>query len=308
MFKPHGVCSAMYTPMNADYTINEAVVRKMVDFQIEKGLDGIFPVSTAGEFIHLSLDQCEQLMTIVVNQVNGRVPVVPGVTASCAHHAIRLAKKARSLGCQAVVSCTPFFFTQTEDETIKYFLDIAETADIPIIIYNIPMFTKPLSLAVTTKLIEHPMVLGIKDSSGSMVDMMHIIDHIRTNNLGSVYMSGREDFFDSALIHGASGCYTSCAGIFPEIMTAIYDSVKNNEFHKAQQIQCSLLPLLRMCFSLPFPIGFKIALETRGFEMGPYWSSLDEVTINKISSIKSLIELETKKLVAFGETLKKHYS
>ncbi|MFB2830723.1 dihydrodipicolinate synthase family protein [Aeromonas jandaei] len=306
MFKPNGVCSAMYTPINADYTINESVVRKMVEFQIEQGLHGIFPVSTAGEFVHLSLEQCEQLMSIVVDQVNGRIPVVPGVTASCVHHAVRLAKKAKSLGCEAVVSCTPFFYTQTENETVKYFLEIVEKADIPIIIYNIPMFTKPLSLTAITKLIEHPMVLGIKDSSGSMVDMMHIIVHIRQNNLNAVYMSGREDFFDSALSHGASGCYTSCAGIFPEIMTAIYTAVKNNEYQKAQRLQCAILPLLRLCFSLPFPIGFKIALETRGFEMGPYWSPLDEITLNKIEDIKPLIEIETKKLVELGKTIK-HY-
>ena len=79
MFVPKGVCSAFYTPLNEDYTVNEKVVREMVEFQIEKGLDGIFPVSTAGEFLHLSLDQCEELMAMVVDQVAGRVPVVPGV-------------------------------------------------------------------------------------------------------------------------------------------------------------------------------------------------------------------------------------
>lgn len=304
MFRPEGVCSAMYTPINPDYTINERVVRDMVEFQIDGGLDGIFPVSTAGEFVHFSLEQCVELMTIVVDQVKGRIPVVPGVTASCSHHAIYLAKQAKALGCAAVVSCTPYFFTQTEDETVKYFESIAEEADIPVIIYNIPLFAKPLTVEVINRLIEHPMVVGIKDSSGSMVDMMHITEHIRRNNLNSVYMSGREDFFDSALQHGANGCYTSCAGIFPEIMTAIYKSVKKNDLKKAKLLQWSILPLLKLCFSLPFPIGFKIALEARGFSMGPYWSPMNSTTLEKISNIKPLIEQETKKLVELGESLK----
>lgn len=304
MFKPEGVCSAMYTPINPDYSINEHVVRDMVEFQINNGLDGIFTVSTAGEFVHFSLDQRVQLMTIVVDQAKGRVPVIPGVTASCSHHAIYLAKQAKALGCPAVVSCVPYFFSLTDDEIIKYFESIAEEADIPVIIYNIPLFSKPLSMPVVCRLINHPMIVGIKDSSGNMVDMMHIIDHISTNNLNAVYMSGREDFFDSALLQGANGCYTSCAGIFPEIMTAIYKAIKEGEFEKAKILQRSMLPLLRLCFSLPFPIGFKIALEARGFAMGPYWSPMDDGTLAKIHNIKPLIEHETKKLVDLGKGLK----
>ncbi|MGF1760124.1 dihydrodipicolinate synthase family protein [Photobacterium sagamiensis] len=303
MFVPRGVCSAFYTPLNEDYTINEKVVREMVEFQIEKGLDGIFPVSTAGEFLHLSLEQCEELMEIVVDQVDGRVPVVPGVSASCLQHGIRLAKKAKSLGCPAVVSCSPYFFTQTESEQIKYFETLAEESEIPLIIYNIPLFAPPLPLKSAMKLVEHPMIIGIKDSSGSMVDMMHLVDHIKTNKLDAVYLSGREDFFDSALLSGSNGCYTSCAGIFPEVMKGIYDSVKSGDIAKAQELQRALLPVVRTCFSLPFPIGFKLALEARGFDMGPYWSPMDDTTIEKIEEVKPLIEKQTAALVELGKNL-----
>lgn len=303
MFIPKGVCSAFYTPINDDFTINEKVVREMVEFQIEQGLDGIFPVSTAGEFLHLSLEQCEELMEMVVDQVAGRVPVVPGVSASCLQHGIRLAKKAKSLGCPAVVSCSPYFFKQSEAEQISYFETLAEKSDVPLIIYNIPLFAPPLPLDSAMKLVEHPMIIGIKDSSGSMVDLMHLVDHIERNNLDAVYLSGREDFFDSALLAGSKGCYTSCAGIFPEIMTGIYDAVQSGDLSKARELQKALLPVVKKCFSLPFPIGFKIALEARGFEMGPYWSPMDSITLDKIEEMKPIIEKETLALVELGKNL-----
>lgn len=147
------------------------------------------------------------------------------------------------------------------------------------------------------------MIIGIKDSSGSMVDMMHLVDHIQSNNLEAVYLSGREDFFDSALLSGSSGCYTSCAGIFPEVMKGIYDSVNVGDINKARELQRALLPVIRHCFSLPFPIGFKLALEARGFDMGPYWSPMDDATLAKIEAMKPIIEKETAVLVELGENL-----
>jgi len=290
MFQPQGVYVAMLTPFGEDGSINEEILRRMVDFQIDRCVDGLFPVSSVGEIVHMTQEERVRLMEIVVDQSAGRVPVTPGVGTSHPAHSIFLAQRAKELGCSAVVIAPPHFYKISDEMVEKYYETIADAVDIPIILYNIPLFTQPLHYDVVKRLSRRPNIVGMKDSSGSMVDLIHFMDKVRLVGEQLTFLTGREDTFFPALMLGAKGCMTAMSGILPEVMVGIYRAWKAGDYDKARELQFSVLLLIRACFSLPFPLGFKIALEVRGFPMGPPKQPLSEAERFKYRTMRSRIQ------------------
>ncbi|MBE0582782.1 MAG: dihydrodipicolinate synthase family protein, partial [Desulfofustis sp.] len=152
MFRPQGIYPALLTPFDDEFRVNEAELRRLLDFCIERGLDGIFPVSSVGEGVHMSFTEKCRCMDIVVDQVNGRVPVTPGVVASMPAECVQLARHAASIGCQAVVVTPPYFYKPGGAMVERFFETIIEQSDIPIILYNIPLFTSPLDYDTVKRL------------------------------------------------------------------------------------------------------------------------------------------------------------
>ncbi|MGD8293620.1 MAG: dihydrodipicolinate synthase family protein [Desulfobacterales bacterium] len=290
MFKPEGVYVAMLTPFKDDGSINEAELRRIVDFQITGGVDGLFPISSVGEFIHMSREEKFRMMEIIADQNNGRVKITPGVGSSNPAESICLAQKAKDLGCDGVVVAPPYFYPMSQENIEKYFETIADGVDIPNIVYNIPLFTQPLSYDVVKRLSRHKNIVGMKDSSGSMVDFMHFMDKIKIAGEDINILTGREETLFACLMVGGKGCMTATSGILPEIMVDIYEAWKKNEFEKARQLQTTILLILRTMFALPFPLGFKLGMEMRGFKMGPPKQPLSDAERFQYRNLKIRIE------------------
>jgi len=289
MFKPEGIYVAMMTPFE-DGRINEAVVRQMVDFVIERGVHGIFPISSVGEFIHLDFEEKVFLMQIVHDQARGRVAVTPGVASTRPEDSIRLAKKAQEIGCEAVVIAPPYYYPISQDNMERHFEMVSDAIDLPLILYNIPLFAPPISYDVVKRLSRRKNIVAMKDSSGSMVDLLHYMDKIRLIGEDLSFLIGREDILFPALMVGAKGCMTATAGILPEIMVGIYNAWREGDYEKARELQFSILLLIRAMFSIPFPLGFKTALEVRGFKMGPPQQPLSDAEYFRFAGTKSRIE------------------
>ena len=269
MFEPEGIYAAMLTPFNEDGSVNEQELRRMVDFTIKGGVDGLFPLGSVGECVHLTQEDKFLAMEIVKDQTAGRVQVIPGVGTTHPGHSIPLAEKAKELGCDGVVVAPPYYYSLSQEMIEKYFESIADAVDIPIILYNIPLFSQPLGYDVVKRLSRRPNIVGLKDSSGSLVDFMHFMDKVRVIGESMSFMVGREDILFPSLMVGGKGCMTATAGILPEVMVGIYEAWKQGDYAKALEQQFSILLLIRGMFMLPFPLGFKAALEMRGFHMGP---------------------------------------
>jgi N-acetylneuraminate lyase/4-hydroxy-tetrahydrodipicolinate synthase len=290
MFKPEGIYVAMLTPFAEDGSINESVLREIIEFQIEAGVDGLFPISSVGEFIHMTREEKIRMMEIVVDQAKGRVRVTPGVGSSYPDESILLANKAKVLGCDGVVVAPPYFYVQSQENIEKYFEAIADAVDMPIMLYNIPLFTQPLSYDVVKRLARRDNVVGMKDSSGSMVDFMHFMDKIKIAGENISVMTGREETLFPCLMVGGKGCVTATSGILPEIMTGIYRAWQAQRYDQARELQHSVLLIIRAMFAMPFPLGFKYALELRGFKMGPPKQPLSDAERFKYNTLKVRIE------------------
>ena len=302
MFKPEGVYVAMLTPFDEDGAINEGELRRIVDFQIDGGVHGLFPISSVGEFIHMSREEKVRMMEIMVDQNKGRVKITPGVGSSLPAESIFLAQKARELGCDGVVVAPPYFYQLSQENIEAYFETIADAVDIPNILYNIPLFTQPVSYDVVKRLSRHKNVVGMKDSSGSMVDFMHFMDKIKIAGEDINVLTGREETLFPCLMVGGKGCMTAAAGILPEIMIDIYNAWKNQNYEEAKKLQASILLIMRTMFSLPFPLGFKYAMELRGFNMGPPKQPLSDAERFNYRNTKVRIE---KIMVPILEQLRK---
>jgi 4-hydroxy-tetrahydrodipicolinate synthase len=290
MFKPEGIYVAMLTPFTADGAINEEELRRIVEFQIAAGVHGLFPISSVGEYIHMAREDKFRIMEIIMEQNHGRARVCPGVGSSLPAESIILAKKAKALGCDAVVVAPPYYFPLSQENIEKYFESIADAVDIPIILYNIPLFTQPLSYDVVKRLARRSNVVGMKDSSGSMVDFLHFLDKVRIIGEDINILTGREETLFPCLMVGGKGCMTATSGILPEIMLGIYEAWNAGDYEKARELQFSILLAVRAMFSLPLPLGFKVAMEMRGFAMGPPKQPLSDAERFKYRTMKTRIE------------------
>jgi N-acetylneuraminate lyase/4-hydroxy-tetrahydrodipicolinate synthase len=290
MFKPEGVYVAMMTPFTEDGSINQPEMGRIVDFLVERGVDGLFPVSTVGEYIHLNREEKVLLMEIVHSHARGRVAVTPGVASSHPSESIFLAERAKEIGCDAVVIAPPHVIPLSQEMIEKYFETIIDAVDIPVILYNIPMFTQTLSYDLVKRLSRRNNVVGMKDSSGSMVDFLHFMDKIRLVGEDMHVLTGREETFFASLMMGGKGCMTVTSGILPEIMVDIYEAWKSGDYEAARDYQFSILLAIRAWFSLPFPMGFKAAMETRGFDMGPPKQPFSDAEQFKFKIMRARIE------------------
>jgi N-acetylneuraminate lyase/4-hydroxy-tetrahydrodipicolinate synthase len=290
MFKPEGVYVAMLTPFGQDGEINEGELRRIIDFLIEAGVHGLFPNSSVGETIHMSREEKIRMMEIVFDQSRGRVPVIPGIGSTNPRESILLGQHAKAIGCEAVVVMPPYFFPSSQEMIEKYFETIADGLEMPIILYNIPLFTQPLSYDLVKRLARRKNIVGMKDSSGSMVDFVHFLDKIRLIGEEMSFLTGREETLLACLAMGGRGCMTATSGILPEIMLGIYNAWKAGNFEEARSLQFSILLAIRAMSALPFPLGFKLALETRGFHMGPPKQPLSDAEQFKFRTVKARIE------------------
>lgn len=301
MMRPRGVYVAMMTPFSQDGALKLEVVREMVEFLVEKGVDGLFPVSSVGESVHLTMEERVLLMKTVVEAAKGRVPVVPGVGTTNPYHSTVLAVEASKMGCDGVVVAPPYFYKISEGMLETYFQSIHDGVGIPMILYNIPLFTQPLSPELVGRLSLRPRIVGLKESSGSMVEFVNFMDEVKRKGGEMSFLTGREETFLAALAMGADGCMVATAAVVPEVMIGIKEAYERAEMEKARRLQLAVIPLIRACFSLPFPAGFKLAMEARGFPMGPPRQPLSERESKEADRLKERMkELIREAMAALG--------
>lgn len=294
---PEGVIVAMLTPFDENGKVNEPEVRKLVSFLIEKGVDGIFPVSSCGEYVHMDMSERKFLIDIVVDEAKSRVDIIPGTGATCYHQSIELAEYAKQKGCSAVVLHGPYFFKNTEDVVEGHLKKVAESVNIPIFVYNIPFFANEVTPYIVERLAHFPNIVGIKDSSGNMINVMNLIEMTRKIKPDFKVLVGAEEIMLPALLMGARGCMTTTAGILPEFMTGIWNAFRNGNLNEAYNLQFAILPFIREMKSFNFPQGFKEALDLRGIKMGPPKMNYSKESLSYLSNLKERLKLEMQSLL-----------
>ncbi|MFW9988800.1 MAG: 4-hydroxy-tetrahydrodipicolinate synthase, partial [Candidatus Odinarchaeota archaeon] len=243
-FRPSGIMPAMVTPFNKDESINEENIRNLVNHLIDQGVSGLVPVGTTGEFVNMTIEERLKVIKIVVDETNGRVPVIAGTGDTGTKLVISNTKAASDIGADAVLIVTPYFLKPKAKGLYDHYFTIAEKTDIPIILYNIPICTGvELPWTVVEDLVDIENIVGIKDSSGDYKYFSTLLEKV--SDKISVLIGWDENVL-GALAGGAAGCILGSANVIPNIWLEIYNHVKNNHLEEAQTLQKKIQKLARL--------------------------------------------------------------
>src|SRR6056297_4122410 len=265
-----GILTPNITPVDRAGRVDEDRLRGYVDWLIEQGVDGLYPNGSTGEFVRFTPDERRRIVGIVVDQAAGRVPVLAGAAEANAKETIDACEAYGAMGVRAVAIVAPFYYRLSSEGVYAYFREIADTVSVDVTVYNIPLFASPIDVETVIRLAsECPRVVGIKDSSGDLPNMMRMIAAIRPLREDFSFLTGWDAALVPMLIAGADGGTNATSGVVPELTGAIYQAVQEKRIDDAIELQYQLLPLFDAMISTgEFPEGFRAGARARGWEMG----------------------------------------
>lgn len=284
-----GIFTPNITPFDENHRINESELRRYVSWLIDKGINGLYPNGSSGEFIRLSYAERLRVAEIIADETNGRVPILVGaaepniemVLDACAHYA--------DLGCRAVSVTGPYYYKVSQESIEHYFRELAEKSPIDIVLYNIPQFSNEISVEVVRRLaLDCPRIVGTKDSSRDMPRFMFTLEKIKTQRPDFKLLIGCEEILLPTLMMGADGGTIATSGVAPEAVMKLYNSFKKGDITEAKRIQFKMLELIETMFAAGnFPEGFREGVNLRGFDMGRARQPMSPAEMQHFDAIRS---------------------
>lgn len=257
-----GCAAALITPFHRDSSVDTEALVRLIDMQLLAGMDAIVLLGTTGEASTLSMQEREQIITLGVQTVNKAMPVIVGTGSNDTRRAIEYARQAKALGADGQLSVTPYYNKATQRGLIRHFSAIAESCDLPMLLYNVPSRTGVgISAETVRTLCAHPGIVGIKEASGDLSLTADILK--KTEGALPVY-AGNDDIILPMMAQGAMGAISVVANMLPAQTRAITNACLSGCYDQAQSAQRALLPLIRLLFSQVNPIPVKAALSAMG--------------------------------------------
>jgi 4-hydroxy-tetrahydrodipicolinate synthase len=261
-----GVIPYLATPIDQSGVIKEDVLRRLCDDLVCKGVHGLTPLGSTGEFAYLNSAQRTQVVEITIEAAAGRVPVIPGVASTSISEAVGQAKAYQDRGAAGLVVVLEAYFPLKESDIERYFLSIADATNLPIILYTNPSFQRSdLSINVIERLSDHSNIVGIKDASTNTGRLLSIIDRC----------SGRMDVFAASshipacvMMIGGKGWFAGPACVIPEQSVALYELCIAHRWHEAIELQRRLWRFNEVFAQFNLAACIKAALEEQGYQMG----------------------------------------
>ncbi|MHB1092637.1 4-hydroxy-tetrahydrodipicolinate synthase [Thiobacillus sp.] len=262
MNRARGSLVAIVTPMSDDGALDLDTLRRLIDWHVAEGSDGIVIVGTTGESPTVSYDEQCLLIRTTVEQVAGRVPVIAGTGANSTAEAIELTQCARAAGAQAGLSVVPYYNKPTQEGLYQHFRKIAEAVDLPLILYNVPGRTiTDLSNDTTLRLADVPGVIGIKDATGSLERASDLLR--RAPNDFALY-TGDDATALPFMLMGGHGVISVTANVAPKLMHEMCAAAFVGNLARARELNNKLLPLHGKLFVEANPIPVKWACAELG--------------------------------------------
>jgi len=267
--KLEGIFTPMLIPFDTRGGINEAELRRLIRWLIDKGVHGLYPNGSTGEATRLTSEERQQIVKITTDESAGRVPVIAGMAEPNPRETLRLCHLYASLGVRAVAIVSPFYYRISQESVHAYFAEIARNSPADILLYNIPAFATPIDLGTIQKLSELPRIVGIKESSGDLPTMMRLINSIRPLRPGFSFLTGWDPVLVPMLLVGCDGGTCAIGNVLPEHLRRIFELVRAGEIQEAARLQDRMLPIFDLVLQdFEFPDGFRAAAELRGFSFG----------------------------------------
>ena len=260
--KFEGVYTALVTPFTKNEEIDEPALKDLVEFQISEGITGLVPVGTTGESPTLDIEENVRVVEIVVEQTNGRVPVIAGTGSNSTKEAIEMTKLAAEIGANASLQVSPYYNKPTSEGYYRHFAAVADAVDIPLVIYNIASRTgKNIDNETMLRIATIPTVSAVKEASG---DLQQVMDLIARKPVSLDILSGDDNLTLSIVALGGKGVISVASNLIPKEMEALTAAAIAGKMKKARELHYKLLPFFQAVFLETNPIPIKAALAEKG--------------------------------------------
>ncbi len=290
-----GIFTPTLVPLDSRGDINETELRRYVSWLIDRGVHGLYPNGSSGEFTRFTQEERRRIGSIVCDEARGRVPVLAGAAEANVKETVAACEAYAGMGARAVAIVSPFYYRLAPDAVYAYFVEIAQQSPIDITLYNIPMFASPINVDTVRRLAEFPRVVGIKDSTGDVSFMMRLISTVRPLRPDFSFLTGWEAVLAPMIMIGCDGGTNASSNAVPEVTRKIYELAKAGNYTEAMQWQYRLLKLFdAMLDKFEFPDGFKFATEMRGFHFGPSRRPLSDAQ----QADRSVLESDVKRALS----------
>jgi 4-hydroxy-tetrahydrodipicolinate synthase len=269
-----GAFTALITPMKENGDVDYDGFRRLINFQIEEGINGLVPLGTTGETPTLEEDEEEKLIRIVIEEVQGRVPVIIGTGSNATKYAIKYTKRAKELGADAALVVTPYYNKPNDEGLFRHFEAVAREGNIPVIIYNIASRTgRNIPPALMERLSRIPGIAGVKEASGDIGQIGDIIREVaaprRAEGGDFAVLSGDDALTLPLIALGGGGIISVISNLVPGKTAALCKACLTGNFEEARRLHYELLPLVRAAFLETNPIPIKTAMTWAGLPGGP---------------------------------------
>lgn len=258
-----GTATALVTPFRNDGSVDEVALRELVDFQLKGKVEALVPVGSTGEGPTLSDDEQAFVIESVLDQVDGRVPVIGGASSNSTTKAIALAKQVKRCGADGILTVAPFYNKPTQEGIFRHFSAIADAAEMPIVIYNVPGRTSSnIDANTVLRLIEDiPFIVGVKEASANFPQIMEILRH---RPAGFGVWSGDDNLALPLISLGADGIISVVSNEVPRLFSDMVRFALRGKFDRARKLHFQLLHLMNVNFIESNPIPVKAALAMMG--------------------------------------------
>ena len=287
---------ALVTPMSPDGTLDFNALEALVEWHVEAGTNGIVSVGTTGEATTLTVKEHLKVVESTVNFVNGRIPVIAGSGSNSTAQAIETTSESKKLGADYCLLVTPYYNQPNQEGLIQHYLKIADSVDIPQILYNVPSRTAcDLRPETVMRLANHENIVGIKEALGSserLTELIGISQAILDRKNFSVF-SGDDASFNSFMANGGDGVISVAANIVPKHISQICSLNLSKRFEDALELDSIFKNLYELLFIESNPIPVKWMLNKMGriqsgirLPLVPFKQVFHEKTINEMIKLK----------------------
>lgn len=287
--KLQGTITAMITPMKENRLDEEGLLSN-IRFQLSHHIDGIVLLATTGESMTLSAEEQQKIISLVVKEAKGKVPIIAATGCSGTFETIEKTKRAKDLGADVAMIVTPFYNKPTQDGLFRHYETIVNSVDIPILLYNNPtragVSIDPATLA---RLVCLPNMIGLKDCSGNICLSAELIQAASRNNPDFRIFAGDDVMALPMISLGAKGVISVLGNLIPNRISALVNASLEGEMEKARAMHYQLLPLIKAAFVETNPVPIKEAMRLCGMPAGDCRAPLFGLSPENKRSLETLL-------------------
>ncbi len=281
-----GSCVALITPFDGD-GVDEHAFRKLVNWQITEGTNGLIPVGTTGESPTLSHEEHKRVVEICIEENAGRVPVIAGAGSNSTLEAVDFARHAASAGADALLVVTPYYNKPTQDGLKRHYTAIADAVSIPVIIYDIPgRSIIAMTNETMAELAAHPNITGVKDATADLARPTHLLNRIGP---GFSQLSGEDGTALAYRAAGGHGCISVTANIAPRLLAEMHAAWDQGNIARAMEINAQLMPVHEAMFCEASPGPVKYAARLLGLSSDSLRLPLCEIADTSKDQVRSAL-------------------